>query len=144
MSDSKEYKALMKYENDLEIAFNGVERKVVHQLHNGGFINEALHDETLNPKSMQNAHEKAGVLVNHIKKAVKGYPQNFSTLLGILRAAETNLYWSLASNLKRELEQQQVPNSQQGISATYSNKVTTHQYTQFCVYWDKLVCIFHF
>ena len=82
------------------------DRQIVHFLYREGFIHQNLRDDVMNPRSMLDEHEKAGVLVTRIMDRVKLSAHNYHTLLEHLRQRGKS-YESIVKILNREYNRQQ-------------------------------------
>ncbi len=89
----------------LETALRALDGDIVHFLYQKGFITQEVHDDVLNPRSMLNAHQKAGELVTGIRNKVELSAQNFHTLVDYLRQRGKQ-YESLVDTLDREYNRQ--------------------------------------
>ena len=81
MSESLELKTVEECTPKLEIALSGIDREFVHFLAQEGFISKQVCSEVLNPQSTLTKEEKAGKLVEGVKRRVSLDPQSFRTLL---------------------------------------------------------------
>ena len=69
----------------METALRQEDSDIVHFLYQEGFVTQQVHDEVLDPKSMLNRHQKAGILVTAIKNHVELDAEKYHILVNHLR-----------------------------------------------------------
>ena len=89
MSDSEEYRTVVKCTKQLEIALQS-DRDIAHFLHQEGFVTEEVYDDVLNPRSTLTDHQKAGKLVTAIRNKVELSAQDYHTFVNHLRNNKIN------------------------------------------------------
>jgi hypothetical protein len=102
-----ELKTLVFCTTQLEMAFAGADRELIHFLYCENFISDSVRDTVLNPRSLLSDREKAGELVKGVKKKVKEDPRNYYTLINKLKQNQSAYYKPLLGTLEAEYECQQ-------------------------------------
>lgn len=82
---SAEFTAINECTERLETALKGLDRKLIHFLHQQGFLIDDKRDEILKPGSPLTEAEKAGELVKWIKHGIEQDQQRYHTLVGWLK-----------------------------------------------------------
>ena len=94
-SSGPELETIRECIEELTIALNELDRKLVHFLHRNGFFTEDLRDEVLNPTSPLTAADKAWKLVERIENRVQQDPESYHSLIGWFEC-QGNLYQPIA------------------------------------------------
>ena len=100
----------------LEIAFQGLDRDLVHYLHREGFISQEVYDEVLYPRSMLSQAQKAGQLVTGIRTKVSLSPQHYLKFVDRLRSRRQR-FGGIVDILEREYEKLQ----RKGMSCSFAS-----------------------
>ena len=91
-ASSVEYRTLEACTLDLELALKDPVRDLVHALHRRGFITQDDYDNIVDPRSLLTGRQKAGCLVDAIKKKVCMKRERYLDFIDILKKQPSNYY----------------------------------------------------
>ena len=100
MCDSPELKTIKKCAPDLETTLSGLEREFIHFLAQEGFISDQVSGDVLDPRSILTDEQKAGLLVQGIKRRVQLDANSYHILLEHFKNGG-NLYKPIVRKLEQ-------------------------------------------